>query len=177
MPSWLPRSLAVLLVVLLLAIGAATLLLVDGRDRLAAAATPWRTHETPSPALSAEHREVAAAAQDMAVAFLTVDHRDMEPVVQAVLDHATGDFAEQYAAQRDRLVAEAGRSEAVATPAVVASGVTELDGDTATVLVAADSAVTNTTTGDDPRPRYYRLRLELVRIDGQWLTRSLEFVR
>ena len=177
MPSWLPRSLAVVLVLLLLTIGAATLLLVDGRDRLATAATPWRTGGTTSPTLSAEHREVAAAAQEMAVAFLTVDHRDMEPVTQAVLDHATGGFAEQYAAQRDRLVAEAGRSEAIATPVVVASGVAELDGDTATVLVAADSAVTNTTTGDEPRPRYYRLRLELVRVDGQWLTRSLEFVR
>jgi Mce-associated membrane protein len=175
-PSWLPRTLAALLAVLLAAILAASLLLVDGRERLAQAATPWRTEPRPSAELSAEHREVAAAAQEMALAFLTVDHRDMEPVVDAVLDRATGAFAEQYAAQRERLVAEAERTRAVATPQVVASGVAEVGGGEATVLVAADSVVRNAGS-DEPRPRYYRLRLELVRVDGRWLTRSVEFVR
>jgi Mce-associated membrane protein len=94
-----------------------------------------------------------------------------------VLDRATGAFAEEYAAQRDRLVTEAERSKAVAAPEVVASGVAELHGDTATVLVAADSTVRNASTGDEPRARFYRLRLELVREGGRWLTRTLEFVR
>lgn len=177
MPSWLPRSLAAVLVLLLAGVLGASVLLVDGRDRLAAAATPWRSGPEPSAELSGQHREVAAAAQEMALAFLRVDHRDMEPVVAAVLDRATGDFAEEYATQRGRLVSEAQRTRAVATPEVVASGVVELDGGEATVLVAADSLVRNAGTRDEPRPRAYRLRLELVRVDGRWLTSSLEFVR
>ena len=36
-------------------------------------------------------REVADAAGAEAVAFLTVDHRDMDPLIDAVLDGATGD--------------------------------------------------------------------------------------
>ena len=47
----------------------------------------------------------------------------------------------------------------------------------ATVLVAANSTVTNTSTGSDGQVRYYRLRLELVREDDRWLTSDVQFVR
>ena len=53
--------------------------------------------------LTADQREVAAAARTEALAFLTVDHRNMDPLVDAVLAGATGDFKEQYADQRARL--------------------------------------------------------------------------
>ncbi len=127
--------------------------------------------------LSTAQREVAAAARAEAVAFLTVDHEDMDAVVDAVLAGATGDFAEQYAAQRDTLVSEAERTEATSTGEVVALGVGDLDDDSATVLVAANSTVTNSGTGAEGQVRYYRLRLDLVREDGRWLTSAVEFVR
>ena len=127
--------------------------------------------------LSTAQREVAAAARAEAVAFLTVDHEDMDAVVDAVLAGATGDFAEQYAAQRDTLVSEAERTEATSTGEVVALGVGDLDDDSATVLVAANSTVTNSGTGAEGQVRYYRLRLDLVREEGRWLTSAVEFVR
>jgi Mce-associated membrane protein len=127
--------------------------------------------------LTAAHQDVAAAARAEAMAFLTVDHRDMDPLVDAVLDGATGDFAEQYASQRENLTREAVRTEATSTPEVVALGVGDQDGDSATVLVAANSTVTNTSTGGEGQVRYYRLRLGLVREDGRWLTSTLQFVR
>ena len=127
--------------------------------------------------LSTAQREVAAAARAEAVAFLTVDHEDMDAVVDAVLAGATGDFAQQYAAQRDTLVSEAERTEATSTGEVVALGVGDLDDDSATVLVAANSTVTNSGTGAEGQVRYYRLRLDLVREDGRWLTSAVEFVR
>lgn len=127
--------------------------------------------------LSTAQREVAAAARAEAVAFLTVDHEDMDAVVDAVLAGATGDFAEQYAAQRDTLVSEAERTDATSTGEVVALGVGDLDDDSATVLVAANSTVTNSGTGAEGQVRYYRLRLDLVREDGRWLTSAVRFVR
>ena len=127
--------------------------------------------------LSGAQREVAAAARAEAVAFLTVDHEDMDAVVDAVLAGATGDFAEQYAARRDTLVSEAERTEATSTGEVVALGVGDLDDDSATVLVAANSTVTNSGTGPVGQVRYYRLRLDLVREEGRWLTSAVEFVR
>lgn len=127
--------------------------------------------------LSAAQREVAAAARAEALAFLTVDHEDMDPLIDAVLAGATGDFAEQYAAQREMLTSEAIRTEATSTGEVVALGVGSLDPDSATVLVAANSTVTNTGTNGEGQVRYYRLRLDLVREGERWLTSDVEFVR
>ena len=127
--------------------------------------------------LTADQREVAAAARTEALAFLTVDHRNMDPLVDAVLAGATGEFKEQYADQRARLVREAKRTGAISTGEVVALGVGDMDADSATVLVAANSDVSNNRTGEKPQTRYYRLRLDLVRDGDRWLTNNVQFVR
>ena len=153
-------GLAVALVALLVAIG----LVVTSRDAV-------------DDDLTTAQREVAEAARVEALAFLTVDHTDMDPLIDAVLAGATGDFAEQYESQRDTLTSEAIRTEATSTGEVVALGVGDLDDDSATVLVAANSTVTNTSTGDKGQVRYYRLRLDLVREGERWLTSNVQFVR
>ena len=153
-------GLAVALVALLVAIG----LVVTSRDAV-------------DDDLTSAQREVAEAARVEALAFLTVDHTDMDPLIDAVLAGATGDFAEQYESQRDTLTSEAIRTEATSTGEVVALGVGDLDDDSATVLVAANSTVTNTSTGDKGQVRYYRLRLDLVREGERWLTSNVQFVR
>ena len=173
MPSWWLRALTGVLVLLLVLTGAAATLLEDGRDRVVGAMTPWRGDSD----VTIRHREVAQAAEELALAFLSVDHRDMDSLVDTVLAGSTGDFAADYAAQRDRLVAEAKRARAVSVAEVVAVGVVEQDSETATVLVAADSVVQNRSTGDKGVARYYRLRVELVREGGRWLAEGVEFVR
>ena len=157
---WVAGGLAVVLVALLVAIGLA----VTRQDDVDAG-------------LTAAQQDVAGAARREALAFLTVDHRDMDPLIDAVLDGATGGFAKQYASQRETLTSEAVRTEATSTPEVVALGVGDQDEESATVLVAANSTVTNTGTGADGQVRYYRLRLRLVREDDRWLTSDLQFVR
>ena len=157
---WVAGGLAVVLVALLVAIG----LVVTRQDDVDAD-------------LTAAQQDVAGAARREAMAFLTVDHRDMDPLIDAVLDGATGGFAKQYASQRETLTSEAVRTEATSTPEVVALGVGDQDEESATVLVAANSTVTNTGTGTDGQVRYYRLRLRLVREDDRWLTSDLQFVR
>lgn len=156
---WLNGALAVALAALLVAIG----LLVTSRD-------------SADEELTAAQHEVAAAARAEALAFLTVDHRTMDVVVQRVLDGATGDFREQYESQSRRLVREATRTQATSAGEVVALGVSDLDDDSATVLVAANSTVSNTST-QEPQVRYYRLELDLVREGERWLARRLRFVR
>lgn len=153
-------GLAVALVALLVAIG----LVVASRDAV-------------DDDLTSAQREVAEAARVEALAFLTVDHTDMDPLIDAVLAGATGDFAEQYESQRDTLTSEAIRTEATSTGEVVALGVGDLDDDSATVLIAANSTVTNTSTGSSGQVRYYRLRLDLVREGQRWLTSDVQFVR
>jgi Mce-associated membrane protein len=158
--SWVIAVLAVALVGLLVAIG----LVVTSRDDV-------------DEELTAAQQEVAAAARAEALAFLTVDHEDMDPLIDAVLAGATGEFAEQYESQRERLTSEAVRTEATSTPEVVSLGVGDQDDASATVLVAANSTVTNTSTSGEAQVRYYRLRLELVREGDRWLTSNVQFVR
>ena len=122
-------------------------------------------------------RRSRRAARTEALAFLTVDHTDMEPLIDAVLAGATGDFREQYESQREKLTSEAVRTEATSTAEVVALGVGDLDDDSAVVLLAANSTVANTKTGSEGQVRYYRLRLDLVREGGRWLTSNVRFVR
>ncbi len=157
---WVAGGLAVVLVALLVAIG----LVVTRQDDVDAG-------------LTAAQQDVAGAARREALAFLTVDHRDMDPLIDAVLDGATGGFAKQYASQRETLTTETVRTEATSTPEVVALGVGDQGEESATVLVAANSTVTNAGTGADGQVRYYRLRLRLVREGDRWLTSDLQFVR
>ncbi len=128
-------------------------------------------------ALTDAQQEVARAARTEALAFLTVDHTNMDPLIEAVLSGATGDFKEQYESQREKLTSEAVRTEATSTAEVVALGVGALDSDSATVLLAANSTITNKKTGHKGQVRYYRLRLDLVRKGDRWLTHDVRFVR
>ncbi len=157
---WVISGLAVVLVGLLVTIG----VLVASR-------------ESADGGLADSHREVAEAARTEALAFLAVDHTDMDPLIDAVLAGATGGFEKQYESQRDTLTSEAIRTEATSTGEVVALGVGYLDDESANVLVAANSTITNTSTGGEGQVRYYRLRLVLVREGDRWLTSNLEFVR
>jgi Mce-associated membrane protein len=127
--------------------------------------------------LTATQKEIATAARVEAMAFLTVDHENMDPLIDAVLAGATGDFAEQYESQREKLKDEAVRTEATSQAEVVALGVGDFDDADADVLIAANSTVTNTGTGSKGQVRYYRLRLSLVREGDRWLTSDIEFVR
>lgn len=163
MGAWGWRALAAALAVVLVA-------LVTGCVVVARSTSP------PDDDLTGTQHAVAAAARAEVLAFFRVDHRDMDPLADAVLAGATGDFAEQYAAQRDRLVRRAVRTRATSTGEVVSLGVSEVDADSATVVVAANSTVTNDRS-DRPQVRFYRIRLELVREGGLWLTRDVEFVR
>ena len=44
------------------------------------------------------------------------------------------------------------------------------------MFVAADSRCTNKTTKGKAQPRYYRLKLTMVREGDKWLTSDLQFV-
>lgn len=165
--------LAVLLVLLGGAITVTALVSEDGGEELAQAVAPWRSQGDD---LTALHKEVAEAARAETLAFLAVDYRDMDPIMDRVLDGATGGFKQQYAARREDLKKRAIDNKSVSTGEVVALGVGDLRSDSARVYVAANSEVQDAGTDGARQPRYYRLQLDLVREGGAWLTSSLQFV-
>jgi hypothetical protein len=174
--SVLRRSTAALAVTLLVLVATMALLALtrdSGLAELERAAVPW---QEPGNELTEQGRVVAAAARAETLAFLTVDHRDMQPLMDRVLDGATGRFREQYEARREDLAQRAEQARSISTGEVVALGIDDLDGDSATVYVAANSQVENATTDGRTQPRYYRLRLDLEQVEGRWLVSRVRFV-
>jgi Mce-associated membrane protein len=126
--------------------------------------------------LSRQSKAVTAAAKAETLAFLTVDYRNMDALTAKVLGGATGPFKQQYAGARSNLKTSAARSQAVSTGKVLSVGISDIDKDKAVVFVAANSQVTNKSTKGKPVPRYYRLKLSMVREGGTWRTSDLQFV-
>lgn len=126
--------------------------------------------------LSKQYDAVTRAAREETLAFLAVDHKDMDPLIEKVLAGATGSFKEQYEAARGKLKASARASQAVSTGKVISVGIGDIDDSHAVVLVAADSQVRNRSTGGKPQPSYHRLELTMIRQGDTWLTSDLRFV-
>lgn len=124
--------------------------------------------------------DVLAAARQEAVDFTTLDYRQLDRDLGRVLDGAGGSFKTQFQQQSEQLRQLVTANKAVSVGQVLDAGLVSLDGDSARVLVVADSRVTNT-GAPDGQLRRYRMQLDLVRSTdgatrGRWLTSDLQFV-
>lgn len=168
--SWRAANVALLAAALALVVALVVLL---GRD---AGASSAGTSHGSAATVERSLAEVTHAARSETEAFLGVDYRAPDPMIDRVLAGAAGHFKQEYAAGRAGLKASTRKSHAVSTGRVVSLGVSELGATRATVLVAANARVTNRSTKGSAEPRYYRLRLTLVHRGETWLTSRLEFV-
>ena len=116
------------------------------------------------------------AAKAETLAFLTIDYKNMDPLIDKVIAGAAGDFKQQYAGARANLKSSTQQAQAVSTGKIKGVGVGDLDDNTAVVFVAVDSQVINKSTKGKGVPRYYRLKLTMVHQGSKWLTSNLEFV-
>ena len=137
-----------------------------------------RTHDDRAAAAAAQGRYavVLGAATAEAEAFVNISYRDARSSVDAVAAGATGRFKAQYDASTPGVLRVLRRHRSVLDGRVVSAGVVELGADRATVVAATSGTVSNARTHDRPRPRSFRLRLDLVRVGGRWLTSDVEVV-
>jgi Mce-associated membrane protein len=119
--------------------------------------------------------EVLGAAEKMANAFINVRYDDIESAVATIRGLATGAFQRQYDESTDGLVRLITKAHTVMTGKVLWAGLVAGDDDSATVIVATTGTVENNATRS-AQQRNYRLQVELALVDGQWLTRDLQFV-
>lgn len=146
------------------------------------AALPWTTS---AEATQNGYDDVKAAASSEVTAFLRVDYRHMDPLINDVLDGATGTFRRQYGASRANLKSAAGSAHAVSTGSVKQVGITAMNSQSATVLVAADAVVRNKQTGKVKATkacphagavcRFYRLKLGMRLTTDGWKMATLDF--
>ena len=157
-----------LMLVALLLIVTSILLFTKG-----AAATPG---DTRAEALSQQYDEVTKAARAETLAFLTVDYKNMDPLIDKVLAGSTGTFKEQYESAKDTLKQTAEQGQSVATGDVKAVGIGDINADTAVVFVGADGSVTNKSTAGKAQPRAYRFKLTMVHKGDKWLVSDLQIL-
>jgi len=138
-----------------------------------AAATPG---DSKAETLSRQYEDVTASAREQTRAFLTVDYKNMDPLIHEVLDGATGAFKSQYRRTRGTLKATARQGRSEATGKVREVGIGDIEGDTAIAFVAADGSVTNKNTDGQAQPRAYRFKLTMLRKGDKWLTSDLQLL-
>ena len=165
--SWRVTTLVLILVALLLVV-TSVLLFTRG-----ASAAPG---DSKAETLSREYKSVTAAARAETLAFLTVNYKDMDPLIAKVLAGSSGTFRSQYEKAKVNLKASAQQSQAVSTGKVLSVGVGDIDDGDAVVFVAANSQVSNKSTKGKAQPRYYRFKLTMNRKGSHWLTSNLQFV-
>ncbi|WP_332642727.1 hypothetical protein [Aeromicrobium sp.] len=159
---------AVLLVALAVLVAWLVLFAVRG-----SAAAPGNT---PAEARAEQYADVTRAARSETLAFLAVDHKKMDQLTKRVLDGATGEFKKQYQASLKSLKEAAVTQESISKGRVDQIGLGDVDGDSASVFVAASSKVQNKGTKGKVEDRSWRMKLTMAKVDNRWLVSQLEFV-
>jgi Mce-associated membrane protein len=119
--------------------------------------------------------EFAAAARQGVVTLMSLDYTKAKEDVQRIIDNSTGQFKADFQNTADDFVQVAVESKAITETNVTGTAVESMTDDTATVLVAASSRVTNA-AGAKQEPRAWRLSVNLARDGGQLKLAKVEFV-
>lgn len=133
-----------------------------------------RVHDARAEASTQYERygDALAAARDEATAFVNVDHASAEQDLARIAGGATGQLKDRYTEDADRIARSLRRDALVTEGEVLWAGVVRVDASGATVLVATTGTRRDRRT-DGPVARDLRLRLQLVPVDGDWLTSDI----
>lgn len=117
----------------------------------------------------------SAAATSEVEGLIDISGSTSDADMKKLLAGATAEFRKELEAQADRLTKALADNQVQASGDAVSTGVVNLAGDRATVIVAAAGTVQNKQT-KTAEPRNYRLSVDLQKHDGDWLVAGLEFV-
>ncbi|MGC4111793.1 MAG: hypothetical protein QM747_15520 [Nocardioides sp.] len=142
------------------------------------AALTWRTRGDRAQAATRQERygAVLAAADAEVTAFVNLRYDRASASVDAVASGATGDFRAHYVRSAAHVIRVLQRNRSVMSGHVVWSGVSDISATRATVIAATSGTVSNRRTQGSDQPRAFRFRVQLVRVDGRWLTSDIGFV-
>ena len=124
-----------------------------------------------------QHRstEFAAAARQGVVTLMSLDFNHAADDVKRIIDNTTGDFKKDFEGQAGEFTKVAQESKVVTEATVNATAVQSMTQDTATVLVAVTTNVSNAASKQQ-QPRSWRLRVNVARDGGQIKLAKVEFV-
>lgn len=118
--------------------------------------------------------EFAAAARQGVVTLMSLNFNTAKDDVARIIDNATGKFKEDFEASAADFTTVAERSKVVTEANVNATAVQSMTDNSAVVLVAATSRITNE-TGAKQDPRTWRLIVDVVRDGDRIKLSKVEF--
>lgn len=149
-------ALAALLLVAAVVLGVVVKGQVDDRNRLTDARTA-----------------ALAAGRQMIVNLDSISASTVDRDLQRVLDGSTGKFKEQFARAKEQLKTLVVQRKTVSKGEVLSAGVVRADAESATLLVAANRRVKDSTATTD-QVAHDRWKLEMEKRGGKWLVADLE---
>lgn len=120
--------------------------------------------------------EFAAAARQGVVTLMSLDFNKAYEDVKRIIDNTTGDFKKDFESQAPEFTQVAKESKVVTEATVNATAVDKMTRDTATVLVAVTTNVSNTASKEQ-QPRSWRLSVDVASDGGQIKLAKVEFVQ
>lgn len=133
----------------------------------------WHRHE-----VTERNQRVAnfiAGARQGVVNMTSLDFNKAKEDVQRVIDSSTGQFRDDFQQRAKDFATVVEQSKVVTQGTVNAAAVQSIDGNSAVVLVAATSHITNAAGAKD-EPRNWRLRVTVTDDGGQYKMSKLEFI-
>ena len=118
--------------------------------------------------------QFSAAARQGVVSLMSLDFNRAQQDVQRIIDNSTGQFREDFQGQAEEFAKVAESSKVVTEANVTATAVQTMTDDTAEVLVAAASTITNA-QGAKEDPRSWRLIVSVARDGDQIKMAKVEF--
>jgi Mce-associated membrane protein len=133
----------------------------------------WQRHQTD------EHNQrvanFIAGARQGVVNMTSLDFNRAKEDVQRVIDNSTGQFRDDFQQRAKDFTTVVEQSKVVTQGTVNAAAVQSIDGNSAVVLVAATSHITNA-AGAKEEPRNWRLKVTVTDDGGQYKMSKMEFV-
>lgn len=133
----------------------------------------WQHHQTAD--RQARVAEFSAAARQGVINLMSLDFNNGDADIKRLIDSTTGQFRDDFEKSKNDFLTVMKESKVVTKADVKATAVQSMTGDSAVVLVAASSEVSNSAS-DKQQPRGWRLSVTVEREDGQPKMSKVEFV-
>lgn len=117
-----------------------------------------------------------AGAKQGVTNMISLDYSKAKEDVQRVVDSATGEFKEDFQNRSKDFISVVEQSKAVTEGTVNGTAVQSMNGNSAVVLVAATSRVTNSPGGKEQPPRIWRLKVTVADVGGQYKMSKVEYI-
>lgn len=122
-----------------------------------------------------DRAEFAAAARQVVITLMSIDFNDPQASMDRIIGNSTGEFLNDFTHSANDFRRMSEDSQVVTKAEVKAAAVQSMTSDTAEVLVAVFSTITDP-AGAQEAPRSWRLKVGLQRDDHQIKMSKVEFV-